>query len=47
MKFLTADFFTGHCYFFSFLKVLLPGMTERSLTPSATAFGLSEVALEG
>lgn len=47
MKFLTADIFTGHCYFFSFLKVLLPGMTERSLTPSATAFGLSEVALEG
>lgn len=28
-------------------QVVLPGMTERSLTLSATAFGLSEVALEG
>lgn len=27
--------------------VFLPGMTERSSTLSATAFGLSEVALEG
>lgn len=59
IKFPNPDIFTGtQLYLFfcvSFLKwrpeetaaCFLPGMTEQSSTPSATAFGLSEGALEG